>query len=448
MATDTYARLVNSDLGTRVAGAVGLPRPAVLRRHTVGAPLIPGAVVVGGPGSAPVGRVVRRILAAEGIEVLDGVTSGSRVGGVVADLTDIATPADLESLRALVAPTLRGLAPSGRVIVVGRPPETATDVAQAAARRALEGISRSLGKELRAGATANLVLVKEGAEAGAESTLRYLLSGRSAYVGGQVFQVGAGSVTEGGSWDQPLAGKVAVVTGAARGIGASIAEVLHRDGATVVCVDVPSAGDALARVANRLGGTALPLDVTAADAGQRMVQHANARHGGLDIVVHNAGITRDRLLANTDEDRWGAVLDVNLLSILAMNEALLAPGGVRDHGRIVCVSSMAGIAGNRGQANYAASKAGVIGMVQALAREGSVVGRGITVNAVAPGFIETDMTAKIPLTTREAGRRMNSMTQGGLPLDVAETIGYFAWGSSWAVNGNVVRVCGQSLLGA
>jgi len=115
---------------------------------------------------------------------------------------------------------------------------------------------------------------------------------------------------------------------------------------------------------------------------------------------------------------------------------------------VVLVSSIAGIAGNRGQSNYAASKAGVIGLVDAYASDRGLRRRGITVNAVAPGFIETEMTARIPFATRELGRRLNSLSQGGLPVDVAETIAYFACDAQSAVSGNVVRVCGQSLLGA
>ncbi len=247
---------------------------------------------------------------------------------------------------------------------------------------------------------------------------------------------------------RPLAGKVAVVTGSARGIGADIARVLARDGATLVCVDVPPAGSALAAVANAVGGTALQADVTASDAGHRILDHARTRHGGLDVVVHNAGITRDKLLANTDADRWHAVLDVNLLSILRMNEAFLGQDGLRDGGHVVLVSSIAGIAGNRGQSNYAASKAGVLGLLDAYAADEQLRRRGITVNAVAPGFIETEMTARIPLATRELGRRLNSLSQGGLPVDVAETIAHFASDRQAAVSGNVVRVCGQSLIGA
>jgi 3-oxoacyl-[acyl-carrier protein] reductase len=312
-------------------------------------------------------------------------------------------------------------------------------------------VVRSVGKELRAGATANLITVVPGQEPNAEAALRFFLSGRSAYVDGQVVTVGAasgGPATAPADWHTPLAGKVAVVTGAARGIGASIATVLARDGATVVCVDVPAAGEALARNANRLGGTALQLDVTASDAGRRIVDHARTRHGSLDVMVHNAGITRDKLLANMDESRWASVIDVNLGSVIRMNEAILGADGLAEGGHVVGVSSIAGIAGNRGQTNYAASKAGVVGLVQALGGSPDLHARRITVNAVAPGFIETEMTAKIPLATRELGRRLSSLQQGGLPVDVAETVAWLSQDANAGVTGNVVRVCGQSLLGA
>ena len=443
-----YAGFVRNPVGKKLAAQLGLPRPVRLRRYAADAPLVDGPVLVGGHGEAPVAARVRSLLSAEGVETVDEVAAGHRVGAVVADLTAVETPSDLEALRALVAPALKGLQPSGRVVVVGRLPEEAAGFAQSAARRALEGITRSIGKELRAGATANLVLVADDADANADATIRFLLSGRSAYVDGQVVRVGAGAPTEPEDWRAPLAGKVAVVTGAARGIGASIADVLARDGATVVCVDVPAAGDALARTANRVGGTALQVDVTSEDAGRRILDHATGRHGGLDIVVHNAGITRDKLLANMDGSRWASVLDVNLGSVLRMNEVLLGDDGIREGGHVVLVSSIAGIAGNRGQTNYAASKAGVIGLVDALSADDGLRRRGITVNAVAPGFIETEMTAKVPFATREVGRLLNSLSQGGLPVDVAETIAWFSQDANAGVTGNVVRVCGQSLLGA
>jgi len=323
------------------------------------------------------------------------------------------------------------------------------DVEAAAVAQAFEGLVRSAGKEVRAGATANLVTVAPDAGADAlASTLRFFLSARSAFVSGQVVRVGA-PVGPVGADDpaRPLAGRIAVVTGAARGIGESIADTLHRDGATIVAVDVPAAGDALARVANRTGGTALQLDITAADAPDRLLAHLRERYGRVDVVVHNAGITRDKLLANMDADRWNSVLAVNLRAQLTINRALLADEGLLgDSARIVCISSMSGIAGNRGQTNYAASKAGVIGMVRALAPQ--LAPRGATVNAIAPGFIETAMTAKMPLATREAGRRINSLRQGGLPVDVAEAVGWLAQAATAGVTGQVVRVDGQNMLGA
>jgi 3-oxoacyl-[acyl-carrier protein] reductase len=168
--------------------------------------------------------------------------------------------------------------------------------------------------------------------------------------------------------------------------------------------------------------------------------------GGWDVLVHNAGITRDKTIANMQPHWWQMVVNVNLSAQERINDALVESGALQDGGRIVCVSSISGIAGNLGQTNYAMSKAGVIGMVQSCAP--ILAARGITINAVAPGFIETQMTAAIPFTMREAGRRMNAMSQGGLPLDVAETIAWLASPASGGINGNVIRVCGQSLIGA
>lgn len=441
-----YGKFVSSGLGKQLATTFGLPRPTTLRRHKAGGALINGAVLLAGHGDAPLVPQLTALLEGEGVQV--ATQPSTSVAGVVVDMTTIETPADLESLRAIVAPALKTLAPTGRVIVIGRPVDEATSVAQSAARRALEGIVRSIGKEMRGGGTANTIYVAEGADAGVDASVRFFLSGRSAYVDAQVVHVDSpvGEVVQPQDWAKPLAGKVAVVTGAARGIGASIADVLARDGATVVCVDIPAAGGPLAEVANRLGGSALQLDVTSPDAGTKIVEHAQSLHGGFDIVVHNAGITRDKLLANTDAERWASVVDVNLSSILAMNEALVP--AMNEGGHIVNVASIAGIAGNRGQTNYAASKAGVIGMTSALAQDDEILAKGITVNAVAPGFIETEMTAKVPFATREVGRLMNSLSQGGKPVDVAETIGWFAWDANRGVTGNTVRVCGQMMLGA
>ena len=179
----------------------------------------------------------------------------------------------------------------------------------------------------------------------------------------------------------------------------------------------------------------------------QIVAHLGEHHGGtVDVLVNNAGITRDKLLANMDEPRWDSVIAVNLVAPLTLTEGLVAAGALSEGGRVIGLSSMAGIAGNRGQTNYAATKAGMIGIVEALGP--TLAEKGITINAVAPGFIETKMTEAIPLATREVGRRLNSLFQGGQPIDVAETIAYFASPASNAVTGNTIRVCGQALLGA
>jgi 3-oxoacyl-[acyl-carrier protein] reductase len=448
--TDTYQRITNAQPGRFVARRLGLPASTPLRRYEPGQALLPGPALV---GAAPGGRLretVADVLRGAGAEVRPAAgDDAERYGAVVFDASGIKGSADLHELYAFLHPVIRRMASCGRVLVLGTAPEDAASAAEATAQRALEGFVRSVGKEVGGGATAQLLYVAPGAEGNAESTVRFLLSARSAYVSGQVVRVGkgAGAARAPEDWERPLDGQVAVVTGASRGIGASIASVLARDGAEVVLLDIPAQGEALARAANELGGAALQLDITAGDAPETLASYLRERHGGADIVVHNAGITRDKTLGRMTDEVWDSVLAVNLTSQERLNDALLAEGGgLKPGGRIVSVSSMNGIAGQRGQANYATSKAGIIGMVQALAPV--LAQRPGTINAVAPGFIETQMTAAMPIGTREAGRRMNSLAQGGRPVDVAETVAWLAAPASAGVNGNVVRVCGQSLLGA
>ncbi|WP_395308903.1 3-oxoacyl-ACP reductase [Mycobacterium sp. AMU20-3851] len=450
MASDLFSQVVNSGPGSFLAKQLGIPQPEELRRYRPGGPALAGSLLVGGTG-----RVVEPLRAAlaDDYDVVSANIGGrwaDSFGGLVFDATDITEPAGLKGLYEFFTPVLRNLAPSGRVVVIGTTPSDTGSAHEHIVQRALEGFTRSLGKELRRGATVSLVYLSPDAAAGVsglESTLRFILSGKSAFVDGQVYRVGAADAQAPADWDKPLAGKVAVVTGAARGIGATIAEVFARDGAAVVAVDVPAAEEALIQTADKVGGTALALDVTAADAVETIVAHLTEHHGGrLDVLVNNAGITRDKLLANMDESRWDAVVAVNLVAPLTLTEGLVAAGALGEGGRVIGLSSMAGIAGNRGQTNYAATKAGMIGIVEALSP--SLAEKNITINAVAPGFIETKMTEAIPLATREVGRRLNSLFQGGQPVDVAETIAYFASPASNAVTGNTIRVCGQALLGA
>jgi 3-oxoacyl-[acyl-carrier protein] reductase len=450
MATDLYSQIVHSAPGSFLAKQLGIPQPETLRRYRAGDPPLAGTLLIGGEG-----RVVEplRTALAEDYDVVSNNLGGrwaDSFGGLVFDATGITEPSGLKALYKFFTPLLRNIAPSGRIVVVGTTPDETGSDHERVAQRALEGFTRSLGKELRRGATVNLVYLSASAKpaaTGLESTLRFILSGKSAYVDGQVFRVGAADSVPPADWDRPLDGKIALVTGAARGIGATIAEVFARDGAKVVAIDVEGAAEALGETASKAGGTALTLDVTADDAVEKITEHLRDNYDGrADILVNNAGITRDKLLANMDEARWDSVVAVNLVAPLRLSEGLVDNGTIGHGGRIIGLSSMAGIAGNRGQTNYAATKAGMIGLTDALAA--AYADKGITVNAVAPGFIETKMTEAMPLATREVGRRLNSLYQGGQPVDVAEAIAYFAGPASNAVTGNTIRVCGQAMLGA
>ncbi|GHH20205.1 3-oxoacyl-ACP reductase [Streptomyces lanatus] len=490
---DRYLSFTGTAPGRFLTRRLGLPQPAALKRWSPQRPALEGARLLLTAGKSDLDLASTDLaLTTTGPEL---TAPAEKPAAVVLDATGVRDVETLAEVHAALHPVLRSVADSGRIVVLGAPLDPA-DHHQAAVQQALEGFTRSLGKEVGRGRTVNLIRLTDAPAAG--STLRFLLSPKSAYVSGQVIEVGTTGVgtaavgsahtgsteadstraglaeaglakassTEAGSTqagspraagavpgvpdrspadpEHPLAGRIALVTGAARGIGEAVAETLARDGARVVVLDVPSAEQDARRVADRLGGIALALDITAPDAGARI---ADALPDGLDVLVHNAGITRDRRLVNMPAERWSSVLDVNLASVLRTTDALLAGGTLRRGGRIVATASIAGLAGNAGQTNYGASKAGIAGLVRSLAPR-ALAEHGVTVNAVAPGFIETRMTAAVPLFIREAGRRMNSLAQGGLPIDVAETTAWLADPGSGAVNGQVVRVCGQSLLGA
>ncbi|MBE4720228.1 3-oxoacyl-ACP reductase [Pseudarthrobacter sp. AB1] len=445
--TDKYTTLVNQGLGRNIAKRLGLPQPALLRRYKPGQPLVTGPVLVQG-NTAGADELAVTLLSWD-LDVRRHAVPREKLGAIILVLDELSRPEDLEKPVLSAASSLRDLGPSARVITISRPAAETRSPAQSAARQGVDGFLRSLAKELRAGATANGIVLAGGVQSTSPSALaalRFFLSGRSAFVDGQFLTVSSGEGHLPADFEKPLAGKVAVVTGAARGIGAAIARTLHRDGATLVLVDIPAAGDHLAAVANDVRGTALQLDISREEAGQRIIDHAVQRHGRLDIVIHNAGITRDKLLANMDHPRWSSVLNINIAAQLRINETLLASEHFRNSPRIVSVASTSGIAGNRGQTNYAASKGGVMGMVRASAP--LLAENGGSINAVAPGFIETDMTARIPFAVREVGRRLNSLQQGGQPSDVAEAIAFLASDAAGGINGDVLRVCGQNLVGA
>ena len=444
--TDAYTRFIRSAPGGALAKQLGLPRPAkLLRRQDRPEPVL-GPVVVVGDGAGADG--IAHLLLERGVDVRRRFEELRKVGSVIIVADEISAPAELGPLVLPLAGAMRSLVPGARVVTVSRPAR-GEDPARDAARGGVEGFVRSLAHEMRGGATANGILVEDGVgldAPGVLGALRFFLSARSAYVTGQMLTVGSGAGSSTENESLPLAGRTALVTGAARGIGAAIARTLAADGAQLVVLDIPGAGTELARLANELRAVPIQLDVTSAGAGRRLVDALRERDLALDVIVLNAGITRDKLLANMTADRWDAVLAVNISSQITLTEALIEAGDVLgEQPRVVSLASTSGIAGNRGQTNYAASKAGVISFVEALAAQ--LESRGGTANAVAPGFIETEMTARMPALTREVARRLSSLQQGGLPVDVAEAIAFLSTPEAGGIRGETLRVCGQNMVG-
>lgn len=434
---------------------VGLPAPQTLARAEppYKQRFLEGRTLLLGAGrNATALQKVTNALKATGAEFQRSDTpvpgDDDRYNGLVFGATGVADASELKALYSFFHPVVRKLAANARVVVLTDSPESADTVAAAAAARAVEGFVRSLAKEIgRKGATANLLYVEPGAQPRITGPLRFFLSDYSTFVDGQPVTVSkAGKAPRSIPTTQTLNDKVALVTGGARGIGAATAERLAAEGAHVVCLDIPGDEATLKQTVAAIGGTALPLDITHAKAPQDIADFLKTRFGGVDIVVHNAGITRDKMLGNMSEQVWDTVLSVNLQAVIAVDAVMAEQKLVNDHGRITCLCSIGGIAGNAGQTNYSATKAGLIGFVQR--RGAQARARGICVNAVAPGFIETRMTAAMPFGLREAGRRLSSLSQGGQPRDVAELITFLSTPGAAGVSGNVVRVCGQSLVGA
>ncbi|EMP55898.1 3-ketoacyl-(acyl-carrier-protein) reductase [Marinobacter santoriniensis NKSG1] len=466
--SDLYLKFVNTPVGKTAAQSLGLPSPIPLKRlKRTDQPFIEGDVLVGAADGAraiatvgaTLGASAATLHHASGLDTLaDSAKAGNKAkaleitaeinqkfSALVFDATGIKTPEGLRAVYDFFHPTIKKLAVNGRVLVIGMDPTSCRKAPQAAAQQALEGFVRAVGKEIgKKGATANLVRMAPGAEEQLDSSVRFFLSVRSAYVDGQVVRIGKSTEAPATNPVAPLTGKVALVTGASRGIGEAIARTLARDGATVIGLDIPPAMEDLQKVTDSIKGKALACDITDETAPKLIADFAEEHFGGIDLVIHNAGITRDKTLGNMPEHFWDMAIAVNLSAEECIDEELMKRELLRQNGRIVCISSISGIAGNFGQTNYSTAKAGVIGYVEAMAKQ---LKNGITINAIAPGFIETQMTAAMPITIREAGRRMNSLSQGGQPVDVAEAIAWYCSPASSGVNGNVVRVCGQSLIG-
>ncbi|MCV0437246.1 MAG: 3-oxoacyl-ACP reductase FabG [Hydrogenophaga sp.] len=243
-----------------------------------------------------------------------------------------------------------------------------------------------------------------------------------------------------------FAGQVALVTGASRGIGAAIASELATRGLTVI--GTATSDEGAARIGATLatapgagsGCRGAKLDVNDALAAEALIDEIVKTHGGLQVLVNNAGITRDMLAMRLKDDDWDAVLDTNLKAVFRMSRAVIRPMMKQRYGRIISITSVVGASGNAGQANYAAAKAGVAGMTRALARE--LGSRSITVNCVAPGFIETDMTAALPEEQQKALLGQIPLGHLGKPADIAHAVAYLASPQAAYVTGQELHVNG------
>jgi 3-oxoacyl-[acyl-carrier protein] reductase len=418
-----------------------LPLPPVLKRSEVPyAKDVLSGYKVKVNGSATLGTMLQ----AAGATTVEGTEP---VDAIVYDLYGPKTAAELDQLHLFFSNSLGQLKRNGRVLVVQR--LASSNAEAAAAQRAVDGIVRTIAKEQgRKGITANRIAYTgtwQEMQSRIEGPLRFLLSRYAAFIDGQTIWLdNTVNAPEQLPLVKPLAGKTALVTGAARGIGAAIAKSLAREGAKVIVVDRPNEAEIARKLVAEINGELLLQDISAPDAPKALANFLEANKLTLDILVHNAGITRDKTLAKMDAERWEQVLNINFKAILRINEVLLPK--LNEGGRMILMSSISGFSGNFGQANYAATKAALIGYADALAKE--VSDRGITVNAIAPGFIETAMTAKMPLMTREGGRRLSNLQQGGLPEDIAEATLFLVSPGAVGVTGQTLRVCGGSMIGA
>ena len=445
---DKYLGFANSKIGRLIVSTLGLPQPPLLKRESFDdAHSLSGNVHVGISTGSLYATQIRQSLEHTELNWIGDNGQGSR--HLVFDASGIRNTDQAEELYQFFHNNISKLPRCGRVVIIGQQPENLDRVDHAIAQRGLVGFVKSVAKEIgRKGAVANLIYLSGFGHKGLAAPLRFLLSAGCAFTNGQVFSLTTpvSDLPANGSWQRPLEGKLVVVTGAAHGIGLAMSQVLARDGAKVIGIDVPQAQESLEKRMSEINGLALALDITAEDTADRLIDCCAQQEGQLQGIVHNAGITRDKMLSRMNEQQWQLLMDINIGSIQRINKALLATEMLDQGGRIVGVASISGIAGNLGQSNYAYSKSAVIGMVDSMAAV--CAKRGITINAVAPGFIETQMTAAIPFATRQVGRRLSSLSQGGLPQDVAEVVSFYLSPQAAGVNGNTVRVCGQSLMGA
>lgn len=369
----------------------------------------------------------------------------SVIDGLVVSCVGMQSIEDLEDLFTSVKNTVNKIATNGRIVLVSKIDKES--ITSFAVQRSIDGFSRALSKEIggKKGVTVNLLKITNDDVKATEvvNAATFFLSDKSPFITGQVVELNTADSQALTSQQQLLKGKVAIVTGGARGIGAAAAKVLYREGAKVIIVDVPQASEDAQALAKEIEGEAKLLDITKDGAAQELQNHVISTYGKLDILVNNAGITRDKTIAKMSIDQWRAVLNVNLKAVINLTETF-AQKGFSKNAKVVSLSSISGIAGNVGQTNYSLTKSGVIGFTQAVA----ATNNNLYANAVAPGFIETKMTENLPFFIKEGGRRLSTLKQGGVPEDIAELIGFLASPLSDGINGQCIRACGGSMIGA
>ena len=430
--SDILLKMGADRIGNRVLKAIGINAPQQLNRdHS------PWSSALHLPG-----RLIA--LNAENLGFSD-LKFNEEGRSICIDATAASTLDDLRSLFVTLRHETPKLPRCSSVVILASVHDNVSDLTRAAVVRAIEGVIRSLAKELGPkGTTVNLLRIN--ADVSSErmlGPLAFFLSGRSAFITGQCISIDP----IGPDRSDSLTGKVVVLTGAAGGIGSATARRLHSEGAKLLLVDVPATAESGQALAKMLSGAEfVAADLTLPEHRAQLVRTVSHRYQKAHVVIHNAGITRDRTLAKMSDDQWDKVIAVNLSAVLSLTQELLDTDLINDGGRVINISSISGLAGNFGQTNYTATKAGLIAFSQML--DIRLNKRGIRANAIAPGFIETKMVSTMPLFTREAARRLSALRQGGRPEDVAEAITFLAHPLSQGIGSQVLRVCGGSFLGA
>lgn len=361
---------------------------------------------------------------------------------LIIDGRNVKSETDLKAVFNQLQEGIKNIKTNGKVLIYALPPELIKDPIYATYQRSLEGISRSLAKELGGrGTTVNLVKIASDLElTDYQITEDFFTSGRSAFITGQAL-IANDEIPRPGD----LSDKVCVVTGGAGGIGSATVQRLATEGATVIIADIPQMDErAKPLLSDKV--SFMGADLTDEATRKQLLNDIKEKHGRIDVLINNAGITRDKTLKNMPEHYWDQVIAINLTAVIALTEEALAMGLIPEGGRIIGTSSISGIAGNFGQTNYTATKAALIGYAAAKAKKLKM--EGITINAIAPGYIETEMVKTMPLMTRIFAERLTSLAQAGKPEDIAEAMAFLAHPGAQNINGQVLRVCGGSFLGA